>query len=83
MNYNVSILKVRACAKFHKSLKTLKQSMRRKWDRLSSENLISSHVWTYVSSPEEATLKLAEYITTEGSLIVQFVKFSLFDKILL
>jgi inhibitor of nuclear factor kappa-B kinase subunit alpha len=40
MDYSVwSILEARACAKPHKSLESLKQSLRREWDRLSPEDL--------------------------------------------
>lgn len=40
MDYSVwSILESRACAKPHKSLEALKQSLRREWDRISPEEL--------------------------------------------
>jgi len=40
MDYSVwSILEARACATRHKSLKSLKQSLSREWDRLSPEDL--------------------------------------------
>lgn len=40
MDYSVwSILEARACAKPHKSLQSLKQSLRREWNRLSPEDL--------------------------------------------
>lgn len=40
MDYSVwSILEARACAKRHKSLESLKQSLRQEWDRLSPEDL--------------------------------------------
>jgi ''Paired box'' domain. len=40
MDYSVwSILEARACATRHKSLESLKQSLRREWDRLSPEDL--------------------------------------------
>jgi len=40
MDYSIwSILEARACAKPHKSLEALKSSLRREWDRLSSEEV--------------------------------------------
>ncbi|XP_076056360.1 uncharacterized protein LOC143034310 [Oratosquilla oratoria] len=40
MAYSVwSILEARACAKPHKSLESLKQSLRREWDRIMPEEL--------------------------------------------
>lgn len=40
MDYSVwSILEARTCSKRHKSLESLKQSLRREWDRLSPEEL--------------------------------------------
>jgi len=40
MDYSIwSILEARACAKSHKSLELLKQSLQREWDRISVEEV--------------------------------------------